>query len=329
VGFSLGRILKSVFRVSAAEFERMAGERYGFQEDMARIWQGFEPVAQTLVDGFHAALEDSRFKVLVPRLNAVAPELRGVAYEGAGMGLTLLDALLPWKKRLHGFLAGPGAHYAGLVYIGAGLVLPRMRRRPEPFLAQLDPVLGWLVVDGYGFYEGFFSGRRYVEEKAIPVHLSPYARRVFDQGLGRAIWFSTGANPDRIYTTIEAFPAGRRADIWSGIGLACAYAAGVVDRAAIETLETLAGPHRSQMAVGSAVAARFRLQSGNPAPHTDLACDVLWGRSSDAVAHITDLAMQDLPIHSAELAHEIWRKRIEAQFIEQAENAYMLKEAIS
>ncbi|HEY0601840.1 MAG TPA: DUF1702 family protein [Herpetosiphonaceae bacterium] len=312
--FSVGSILKRIFRVSAAEFERMAGERYGFQADMARIWQGFEPVAQTLVDGFHAALEDSRSKVLVPRLNAFPPELRGIAYEGAGMGLTLLDVLFPWKSRLNAFLAGPGAHYTGLVYIGAGLVLPRTGRRPEPFLKRLDPVLGWLVVDGYGFYEGFFSGQRYIEDKSIPVQLSPYARRVFDQGLGRAIWFSTGANPERIHATIEAFPIGRRADIWSGIGLACAYAAGVVDRPAIETRLTFAGAYRPQLAVGAAVAARFRLQSGNPAPHTELAIDVIWGRSSDAVGHLTDLAMQDLPVASAEPAYEIWRQRIAARF---------------
>jgi hypothetical protein len=318
MALSFGPILKRVFHISAEQFEQMAGERYGFQEDMGRIWQGFQPVAQTLVDGFHAALDDSRFEVLVPRLNAVPPELRGIAYEGAGMGLTLLDGLFPWKQRLNAFLAGPAVCYIGLVYIGAGLVLPRTPVRPERFIAKLDPILGWLVMDGYGFYQGFFAGQRYVEEKAIPMRLSPYARRVFDQGLGRSIWFSTGANPRRIAETIAAFPAGRRSDIWSGIGLACAYAAGVVDRETLETLEVLAGRDRVSMAVGAAVAARFRLQSGNQAPHTELACSVLWGRSSADIAHLTELAMQDMPLDSTKPAHAIWRERIAAQFIEQA-----------
>lgn len=323
-----GRIFKSIFRISAEAFEQMAGERYGFQEDMGQIWLGFKPVAETLVAGFHAVLDDSRFKVLVPRLNAFPTEVRGIAYEGAGMGLTVLDALLPWKKRLRAFLAGPGAHYTGLVYIGAGLVLPRMPKKPETFIRQLDPVLGWLVLDGYGFYEGFFASKRYVEDKAIPVHLSPYARRVFDQGLGRSLWFSTGANADRIFTAIEAFPEGRRADLWSGIGLACAYAAGVVDRAAIEKLQMLAGPHRSQLGVGSAIASRLRLQSGHAASHTELACAVLWDRPSDMVAHITDLALQDLPLESDEPAYEIWRKRIEAEFIAQGEQVQRQKETV-
>lgn len=323
----VGHILKRIFPISATAFEQMAGERYGFQEDMGRIWQGFLPVAETLVGGFHAAIGDGRLHVLVPRLNAIAPEFRGIAYEGAGMGLTLLDALFPWQNRLHTFLAGAGARYTDLIYIGAGLVLPRLRKHPESFVAQLDPITGWLVVDGYGFYEGFFSGSRYVEDKEIPVHLSPYARRVFDQGLGRSIWFSTGANPDRIHTTIEAFPVGRRADIWSGIGLACAYAAGVVDHNAIQKLQMLAGAYQPQLALGAAIGARFRLQSGHKAAHTELACELLWGLPSDTVAHMTDLAMQELPIADKEPLYDMWRKRIETQFMERTVSVCMEKEA--
>jgi hypothetical protein len=59
-----GRIFKSIFRISAEAFEQMAGERYGFQEDMGRTWLAFKPVAETLVAGFHTVLDDSRFKVL-------------------------------------------------------------------------------------------------------------------------------------------------------------------------------------------------------------------------------------------------------------------------
>lgn len=309
-----GRILKRIFPISAAQFEQMAGERYGFQEDMARVWQGFEPVAQTLVGGFHAALEDTRLHALVRRLDAVPSELRGIAYEGAGMGLTLLDSLFPWRQRLNAFLAGPGARYLGLVYIGAGLVLPRMPVSPMRFIAPLDPVQRWLVLDGYGFYQGFFAGQRYLEAKEIPVELPPFARRVFDQGLGRSIWFSTGANPQRIAQVINAFPSGRRADLWGGIGLACAYAAGVVDRETIETLYQLADLYGTKLAVGAAVAARFRLHSGEHAPHTELACGVLWGLPSSVVAHRAELAMRELPLRGPEPAYLVWRRRIAAQF---------------
>ena len=307
---SFGKLLKPFFRISTEAFRDMAAGRYGFQEDMDRVWYQFEPVARALVDGFYMTLDDSRFDVLMSRVNEIDIEARGVAYEGIGMGLTLLDSFSPWKKRLQTFVEGPGAPYICLVYIGAGLVLPRMPRRPDPFLARLDPLLRWLAMDGYGFYEGFFSLHRTVEEHVVPSRVTGYARRAFDHGLGRSIWFSTGANVERIVATLGAFPEERQADLWSGIGLACAYAAGVVDRATIAALRAASGPYSSQVAVGAALAAKFRQHAGTSAPHTELACEVLWGLSGAEVAHLTDLVRENLPEDGAEPAYEIWRQRI-------------------
>lgn len=105
---TFGKMLKPFFRLSADAFPKMAAERYGRHEDMDQTWQQFEPVARNLVGGFQTTLDDCRFEVLVPRLNSVENEFRGIAYEGAGMGLMLLDSLGPWKKRLKPFIAGPG-----------------------------------------------------------------------------------------------------------------------------------------------------------------------------------------------------------------------------
>lgn len=232
------------------------------------------------------------------------------------MGLMLLDSLGPWKKRLQAFIDGPGARYDWLLYIGAGLVLPRAPIRPDRFLAKLDPFLRWFVMDGYGFYEGFFSGRRSINEHIIPARVSGtgYGCRAFDHGLGRSIWFSTGANVDRIVATIGAFPETRQADLWGGIGLACAYAAGVVDREAIKTLRIAAGPYGPAMTAGAAVAAKFRMQTGGVAAHTDLACEVLCGLSSKMVAQIANAACDNLPPDGEEPAYEIWRQRLADQF---------------
>ncbi len=331
---SFGKFLKPFFRLSAETFQDLAAERYGPQPDMDQTWLGFEPVARTLVESFKMTLEDSRFEVLVPRLNAVEVELRGIAYEGAGMGLMLMDGLGPWKKRLQAFLAGPGDSYICLVYIGAGLVMPRMPGRPERFLKRMDPFYCWMAMDGYGFYEGFFSGRRTVEEHVIPSRLSGYSRRAFDHGLGRSLWFSTGANVERIQAAITSFPAERQADLWGGIGLACAYAAGVVDQETILRLRQVAGPHEVQMAVGAAVAATFRQRAGNSAPHTELACDVLWGGSASMVAQIADLARKDIPVTGIDgaikgtetPAYEIWRQRLAAQYVERSQQTQQAEE---
>jgi hypothetical protein len=334
VTLSFGKILKPFFRLSPETFGKLVAERYGQQEDIDRTWRGFEPVARTLVDSFKATLDDSRFEVLVPQLDAVDIELRGIAYEGAGMGLMLLDSLGPWKKRLQAFLDGPGAPYICLVYIGAGLVMPRLPTQPECVLTRLDPLLGWMAIDGYGFYEGFFSGQRTVMEHQVPARITGYARRAFDHGLGRSLWFSTAANVERIHKVISVFPQERQGDLWSGIGLACAYAAGVVDRKTIQVLQKVTGPHQSQMAVGAAMAAMFRQQAHSFAPHTELACDVLWGLSGKEVAHITDITRQDLLITpqsgacggKTEPAYEIWRQRIAAQYIERTASVYQQKE---
>ncbi len=304
---ALGKVRKVLFGVPS---EKAVFSRPGFAKE---AWERFQPVGYSLVEGYHATLEDSRFEVLVPRLNAIDPELHGFAYEGAGMGLAALDCLAPWKNRLNAFVEGPGAPHIYPIYVGVGLALARLHKHPERYLDRLDPVLAWVIVDGYGFHEGFFSRKQFVNEQKVPTHLSPYARLVFDQGLGRSIWFSSGAVVELVAATIAPFPPQRQAELWSGVGLACAFAGGV-DRAAIEKLRTLAGRYSSQLARGAAVAAKGRLQAGNLVPHTELACEVFCGLSGEKAAYITDVARENLPTSSSEPAYEIWRQRTQAQF---------------
>lgn len=305
----LGKLRKSLFGASHKEAT-------AFRKGDSAPWKHLEKVSVTVIEGYNLVLEDSTFEVLAPRLNAIEDEFRGFAYEGAGMGLAAMDFALPWKQRLQAFVHGPGAAHIYPVYIGAGLAMARLHMRPERLLPRLDPVVGWMALDGYGFHEGFFSRRRYVEEKTIPVHLSHYARRVFDQGLGRGLWFLNGADVDRIAATVAAFQPSRQADLWSGVGLACTYAGGV-ERAAIETLQVAAGPYRTRLAHGATIAALGRQEGGIPATHTNLACEILCGLSSERAASIADIAKQNLPLNGAEPAYDIWRQRIEAWFMTQ------------
>jgi enediyne biosynthesis protein E3 len=321
VTISLSKLRRSLLGVSHKEAT-------SFSEGNSSTWKHLETAVLAAIEGYHSTLDGSKFEALVPRLNTVALELRGYAYEGAAMGLTGLDCLLPWKNRLRAYMAGPGEAHIYMVHIGAGEALARLRKKPEPFIARLeDRVLCWLVMDGYGFHEGFFSRHRYVDEQVVPAHLSSYARRIFDQGLGRSIWFSAGANVDRIAAIIAAFPQARQADLWVGIGVACTYVGGV-DRAAIEALHRAAGPYGPQMALGAAVVAKGRQRAGNPVPHTDLACEVLCGVSSERAAHILDVAFQNLPTTGPEPAYEILQQRLLAQFAERTESVYQQKEAI-
>lgn len=310
---TLSTALKPVLQLSADEFPKIAAQQFGVHEDIDRIWRDFAPVAHTLVDSFWMTIDHPRFNMLLPMLNATDDEVRGVAFEGVGMGLSLLDCLLPYKKRLAGVLAGPGREYKPLLYIGAGLALPRMPVDPLRVMARYDDDDRWLILDGYGFYYGFFAPGRSFRRQVRPRRLTGFAARMFDCGLGRSLWFTTAANTDRIASIIQSFPLARRGDLWSGVGLACAYAAGVLDEPAMRRLVTAAGPEAGQFAVGVAVAAQFRQMAGNPATYTDLACTISWGTNGAAVARIADA--ERVRASAADMTiprYEAWRQRMRA-----------------
>jgi len=308
----MGWLRKLIFGLS---LEEASFARRGFCAGDAGARQRLEQIGRTFLHGYHAALEEDEPEALAYRLNAVELEWRGFAFEGAAMGLSLLDHLTPWRRsRLRAFLNGPGSTHAYMVHVGVGWTLARLRRQVEPTLARLDPVLRWLAVDGYGFHEGYFHWSRCVEGQAIPDRLTDYARRVFDQGLGRSLWFVNGADVKRIPATIAAFPPSRQADLWSGIGLACAYAGGVEGRA-LQALRAAAGSHRPPLAQGAAFAAKARQRAGNPAAHTQLACEIICGVPADVAARITDAALENLPTDGPEPTYEVWRRRIQNQFL--------------
>ena len=324
--------------------------RRGFQGRNAKTQERLEQVGRIFLQGYNAAIAHNHPESLIPQLNAIEAEWRGFAFEGAAMGLALLDYLTPWKQnRIPSFLAGAGADHAYMVYVGIGWLLARIpfgvqrylqrggfmqvigesqnwlvKPAPRqsqiqnlkseiPNLKSIDPLLGWLAIDGYGFHQGYFHWHRYVEKQAIPSRFSDYALRVFDQGLGRSLWFVKGGDVRRIAATVGGFHPRRQADLWSGIGLACTYAGGA-DFFGLEMLQTAAGSDWPHLAQGAAFAAKARLRANNLTLHTKIACQVLCGMSAETAAEITDIALQNLPTDAALPAYEIWRQRIQEQF---------------
>lgn len=305
---------RAIFGISPRE---TSFARRGFRGDSAAVRERLEQVGSCFVAGYHAALEEDRPEPLAALIESeVTRDFRGFAFEGAGMALTLLDTLTPWRRdRLSRFLAGPGAAQVYIIYVGAGWVMARLPLSPERFLARLeDPLLRWLALDGYGFHEGFFHWPRSVERQEVPRKLQGYYRRGFDQGLGRSLWFVEGADVRRLPRTIGAFPAARQADLWSGLGLACGYAGGRT-RAEVEELRTAAGPHLPQLAQGVAFAAQARDRAGILTPHTELAAEVICGMSATEAAAVTVEARRELPEdRPEEPAFEVWRRRIQVHF---------------
>jgi hypothetical protein len=286
-------------------------EYRGFHLGNSSVRKRLEHVAGVFLFGYSTGLEQSQDDEIARTIARIDPETSGFAYEGAAMALALRDHLGFRGSRIRRFMAGAGERHTYMALVGAGWALARipwLRRSPEPVLSDFDPLLRWLAIDGYGFHEGFFRTRHFVGERHLPGGLTATGRRVFDQGLGRSLWFSQCADEHRIAGVIHGFAMGRWDDLWTGVGLAAGYAGGL-GRGALETLASAAQQRRSKLALGAAFAAKARQRAGNPAPQTELACSIFGGLSSAEASQITDSALES--ISSAD--YLAWHREIERQ----------------
>jgi hypothetical protein len=285
--------------------------RRGFARCEAAKRERLEEIGRTFLAGYRTAIADRQPQRLAARLDRHDPVLRGFAFEGAAMAVALLDALLPWRPALFAaFVDGPANSHVYMAHVGAGWALARLPAVAHGrIMRQLDPLLHWLAYDGWGFHQGYFAGAAGFHRQQAPRRLTGYARRGFDQGLGRALWFVAGADTAGIAARIAALAPARRADLWSGIGLAAAYAGGM-EPAELRVLRLRAAGFEPHLAQGAAFAAKARQRAGNPARHTEAACRVLAGCSAAAAAAITDRALAALPDNENGRSYELWRERI-------------------
>jgi hypothetical protein len=310
----LARIRRAAFGIAS---DGTTFRKRGFRPGRPEAQQKLEKIGSTFVSGYHAALQSGNNSELAASLSSTEPEFSGFAFEGAAMALTLLDRLTPWRQsRFAEFLAGPGEAHAYMLHIGAGWAharLPWLRYQTNPPAGPFDPQLRWLAVDGFGFHEGYFAWSRVGERQLIPRGIRGYAARCFDHGLGRSIWFVSCADGTRVAEAIARFDSSRRADLWSGIGLACAYAGAYTDRDLID-LSSAADGYGAELAQGAAFAAKARSRAGNLGSHTERACEVICGTSAREAAGVTDSALKNLPQDGSEPAFEVWRQRIQREF---------------
>ncbi len=298
-------------------------EKRGFHRKSASAQDRLESVGKSFLQGYTYAMEAVAPAAAEPRLEQLPDWLRGFAYEGAGMGFAMLDGL-PFGRsdNVQRFLQRPlGSSHRYLVLVGVGWAMARLPRVCWPDPAELDPLLLPLVLDGYGFHQAYFRTARYVDEQYrdpsfrwLGGSRSSYADDAIDQGIGRATWFVSGTDPDRVADRIDAFPESRRANLYSGVGLAATYAGGA-DRAELRTLVQRAGPYARNVAQASAFAAQARVSAGIVPEHTGLATEVLCGATPQDAARITE-AMRPVGRTDGEVpAYEVWRRRVAEELV--------------
>ena len=289
--------------------------RRGFTCSNPEIQDRLENIGSLFLQGYNVALQRKDLMAIADRLDQIAPEGRGFAYEGAAMALALLDGLSFQGDAFSRFVAGPGKQHIFMLHVGAGWAyarLPWKRRRIESVIRKLHPVLRWLVIDGYGFHEGYFHGKTEASSVDPAAHLSEQASHVFYQGLGRSLWFVKGADVRRIAECIAGFPSSYQGDAWSGVGLACAYA-GCISLKEIEELRRRAGTFSAALAQGAAFAAKARLLAGNPAKHTDAACLSLCGIGAKQAATLCDETFRKINL-LLPCPYQHWRELIQKFF---------------
>jgi hypothetical protein len=295
----------------------------GFNVKNAASKELLETVGGIFLTGFGEAVEASTPAAAEEPLEKIPEQFRGFAYEGAGMGFALLDGLPGGGGgRVDQFLAGRGDAHNYMVYVGVGWAMARLPRFRWPRPEGLDPMLRWLALDGYGFHQAYFRTRRYIDEQYQDKDFSwpdrvCYANSAIDQGIGRAMWFIAGTDPQVCAAMIDKFVEPRRADLYSGAGLAATYAGGVTEDE-LRQLWELAGTYRPQVAQGSAFAAEARVRAELVVPHTHLATQVLCGMTPQRAAQVCIATRPDAagpdPDGDQPL-YEIWRQRIAGEFV--------------
>ncbi|NEC66772.1 DUF1702 family protein [Streptomyces sp. SID9727] len=289
----------------------------GFHEKSPEARETLETVGGTFLDGYAFAVEARDQDEAHQRLEQVPVRFRGFAYEGAAMGLAMLDGLpIPGNGRIAAFLAGHGAPHDYMVHVGVGWAMARLPRFRWASIAPADPLLRWLALDGYGFHQAYFRTQRYVREqyrdRSFPWpgdETRRYAGHAVDQGIGRALWFIGGTDPAVVSDLVDSFAADRRADLYSGVGLAACYAGGA-DQAELLHLLERAGRYRPQLAQGVAFASTTRVESGLLTPHTEMAAQLLCGMSPQQVTEVCSRARPDPVVDGRLTAYEVWRREI-------------------
>jgi enediyne biosynthesis protein E2 len=310
----------------APSLEDVTFAKRGFPARPTPDARNLESIPQHVITGFEFGIEFGDRPDSIQRLDMIEREFRGFAYEGATMAFTLLD-VLPGRRsdRTRKFLDGHGEPHLFLAYIGIGFAMSHLPRvlwpkvLPELKNTRWHPTVSWLAVDGYGFDQAYFHTKKWIHEQYVPKPypwqgMPDYFPRACDQGIGRALWFMHGADVPGVTAAVNAFAAHRHVDLWSGVGLAAAYA-GSGDSQALKALREASGEYLPELAQGAVFAAKARHWADLIVPHTEISTQLLCDMSVQEASDLSDRASGGFSPERGPIPdYEIWRNRVQAHF---------------
>lgn len=217
---------------------------------------------------------------IIPSLEEESPEYRSIAYEGASFEIAMKDLatnnkLHPWKEfknasRIHSF------H----VDIGLGWAFAKTGVSPQSYVESINDLSGSMVLDGIGYYHSLYKGRSTLKNKTVPPAIEGKNLDLFDQGVGRRLWYMAKGNEQEAIELLHNFAASRHGALFRGIGIACGYVGGCKEHQ-LKYLKEISASHLGQLQFGITLAGVSRVISETVTPDIDLACRIICDKTLD------------------------------------------------
>jgi len=301
--FAIDRLLYPLLAIAPSEARF---DRRGFLPTPASA--RLERAGVSFIAGYNRVLEAPAPQALLSTLSTFPVAERGFFAEGAAMGAAIRTMCPPWRNSLSPVLSALTENYVHLAHVGVGWAIARIPFARRILSPMLDPMLAPLAIDGRGFHDGYFHGAAIAAGR---LRLRGEPGQVYDQGVGRSLWFSGGADPDRVAAAVEDLDADRREDLWAGVGLACVYAGGA-DEAAIERLVAKSGPALRWLRQGAAFAVCAHARAGAVPSEAAAAARRICGLTPDTLVRLVDDAFSNALRGDAPqpARYQGWRRRV-------------------
>lgn len=298
----LAPILARVLSIDASE---ALSARRGFPRSTAT--PRLEAAGMAFLGGYNCALR-TEVAETIKFLDECPADLRGFAAEGSAMAAALRLALVPWADPLAPLLSALSRHYVHLAHVGVGWAVARVPFARRRLVARLDPMLAPLAIDGAGFHDGYFRPNRIARTGRRPAGSDGH---IYDQGIGRSLWFSCAAAPAPIIARIDELGPARRDDLWAGVGLASVYAGGAGPDAVAE-LEAASGRSRRWFRQGAAFALVAHARARSIPRHASQSAQAICRLSGDAIETLVEQARRTASAGggAATERYQSWRRLV-------------------
>jgi hypothetical protein len=323
--------LPSIFEMllSKPTSDALFGNR-GFITSTPEKQEVAETIGKTVIEGFNSALKYSSSPALQEHLDETYDAYHvGFAYQGAGMGLFIMDKLSFGNgKRFDSFAQDLGVEHRYLMYFGAGMAFAKLPPAPVfghavKEVSNRDIFISWFIVDGYAFSLTYFNPKPTLVDKKYPRNINGYSKKVFDQGLGRSIWTVECMDVERVLEKIAEFDPDRHADLWQGVGLGTTYN-GKPTESEVRQLMAGSKEHLSDFAQGVSLGVEARWQGKNMTDHARNMSRWVWNLDTEILRQLVYDSGEDVGMAydygdeqdptEERPTYEIWRERIRTTF---------------